>query len=600
MVALDKQPAVVILQPSALPLAEKIAGQIHGKVHGPKDSAAAIVYGKFPEHLTALFIASHPIIAICASGILVRILGKRLSSKTAEPPIVAVSENGAAIVPVLGGHNGANRLAREIATLTQGTPAITTTSDTAFGVSLDDPPPGFTLANRQHVKPFVTAMLAGAPVALEGSNEWLATHFVPPASGGKNQTQHLKITTSTAPISGSPTCLVYHPHTLALGVGCERGVSPEELITHVEAALTANDLARQSVAAVFSLDLKADEAAIHALARHLGRPARFFTAVELNAEAERLANPSETVLAEVGCLGVAEGTALAAAGPGSILVVEKTKSSRTTCAIAEAPAPIINLPGKPQGRLFVVGLGPGTPDWRSPAATRALENATDWVGYGLYLDLAADLLHTQTEHRFPLGDEEPRVRHAIALATEGKDVALICSGDAGIYAMAALVYEVLDIAPQRIALDIIPGISAFQAAAARAGALIGHDFCCISLSDLLTPWEVIENRLNAAAAGDFVTAFYNPRSKRRTTQLERAVDIFTPHRTPDTPVVIASNLGRPTEAVKIVPLSAFDPADVDMLTLVMIGSSQSKTLTRGDGNAYAYTPRGYAKKRDSQ
>jgi cobalt-precorrin 5A hydrolase/precorrin-3B C17-methyltransferase len=605
MVASDKQPAVVILNASALPLAEKIAALLGGKVHGPETSAAAIVFGRFPEHLTALFIAGHPIVAVCASGILVRILGKKLGSKTTEPPVIAVSENGASIVPVLGGHNGANRLATEIAALTRGTPAITTASDTAFGVSLDDPPAGYTLANREHIKPFVTAMLAGVEVMQEGNNRWLAEDLSPAPCGegpgvGFAPPYRLTLTTTTTAISGAPTNLVYHPHTLTLGVGCERDTSSDELITHVEATLAAYNLSAHAIAGIFSLDLKADETAIHALARHLQRPARFFTAAELNAEASRLANPSETVRTEVGCPGVAEGAALAAAGPEATLIVEKTRSLRTTCAIAEALAPITTLMGRPQGRLFVVGLGPGTPDWRSPAATRALETATDWVGYDLYLDLAADLLDSQTEHRFPLGDEDPRVRHAIALAADGKDVALICSGDAGIYAMAALVYEVLDFAPQRIAVDIIPGISAFQAAAARAGALIGHDFCCISLSDLLTPWEIIEKRLHAAAEGDFVTAFYNPRSKRRTTQLERAVEIFSPHRTPDTPVVIASNLGRPDEAVKIVPLPNFNPADVDMLTLVMIGSSQSRTLTRGDGNTYAYTPRGYAKKRDYQ
>jgi cobalt-precorrin 5A hydrolase/precorrin-3B C17-methyltransferase len=228
-----------------------------------------------------------------------------------------------------------------------------------------------------------------------------------------------------------------------------------------------------------------------------------------------------------------------------------------------------------------------------------LRQASDWVGYGLYLDLAQDLKLAQQEHRFPLGAEEDRVRHAMALAREGRRVALICSGDPGIYAMAALVYEVLDLEPQRIAVEVLPGISAFQAAAARAGAMIGHDFCCISLSDLLTPWEAIEKRIQAAAAGDFVTAFYNPRSLKRRDQLERAIAILKPHRPSDTPVIIASNLGRTEENVRIVPLEDFDTGGVDMLTLVMIGSSQSRSLKRGDGRIYAYTPRGYAKKRSA-
>ncbi len=165
-----------------------------------------------------------------------------------------------------------------------------------------------------------------------------------------------------------------------------------------------------------------------------------------------------------------------------------------------------------------------------------------------------------------MGEEQRRAAHALALAGEGRDVALICSGDAGIYAMAALVYELLDPASgakipdaaRRVAVDVVPGVSAFQAAAAAAGAMIGHDFCCISLSDLLTPWEVIESRLSAAAEGDFVIALYNPRSRERRDQLERAMAIVSRHRPPATPVVVAANLGRNGEQVTIVSLRDFD------------------------------------------
>ena len=179
------------------------------------------------------------------------------------------------------------------------------------------------------------------------------------------------------------------------------------------------------------------------------------------------------------------------------------------------------------------------------------------------------------------------------------DIMLGESADAGIYAMAALVYEIIDLEPNRIKVEVIPGISAFQAAAAKAGAMIGHDFCCISLSDLLTPWDAIEKRVKAAAEGDFVISFYNPRSLKRRDQLERAFAILKSHRPPDTPVVIASNLGRPQENVRIVSFANFNPDEVDMLTLVMVGSSQSKSFARRDGRNYAYTPRGYAKKRET-
>ncbi len=296
---------------------------------------------------------------------------------------------------------------------------------------------------------------------------------------------------------------------------------------------------------------------------------------------------------------MAEAAALAAAGPDAELIVPKTKSKRATVAIARAPSPIIEMHGHLRGSIAVVGIGPGSKWTRSEAAVHELFMATDWIGYGLYLDLVADLKRDQTEHRFPLGGEEDRVRHAIELAKQGKQVALVCSGDAGIYAMAALVYEIIDLEPNRISVDVIPGISAFQAAAAKAGAMIGHDFCCISLSDLLTPWEAIEKRVKAAAEGDFVISFYNPRSMKRRDQLERAFAILKTHRPPDTPVIIASNLGRAEENVRIVKFADFNPDDVDMLTLVMVGSSQSKSFARGDGKTYAYTPRGYAKKRET-
>jgi cobalt-precorrin 5A hydrolase/precorrin-3B C17-methyltransferase len=220
------------------------------------------------------------------------------------------------------------------------------------------------------------------------------------------------------------------------------------------------------------------------------------------------------------------------------------------------------------------------------------------VGYDLYLDLSADIKTNQAEHRFPLGGEEARCRHAIELAKQGKHVALVCSGDAGIYAMAALVYELIDREPSRVAVEVHPGISAFQIASSKAGAMIGHDFCCISLSDLLTPWDTIVQRVKSAAEGDFVISFYNPRSLKRVDQIVKAFEILAPHRSPDTPVVLASNLGRPEEKIRILKFADFNPEDVDMLTLVMVGSSQSKSFMRGDGKTYAYTPRGYAKKMD--
>jgi cobalt-precorrin 5A hydrolase/precorrin-3B C17-methyltransferase len=585
-----KDLAIFILGRSALPLALKLKDAFQAEIHGPRSlKESDESYAKATAALQALFRNGRPIIALCATGIVIRALAPLLDDKHQEPPVLALAEDGSSVVPLLGGHHGGNELARKIAEITGGQAAITTASDLRFGTALDDPPQSWVLANPENMKAFAARVLAGESVSLDGRMPWLNL----PASSKAA----LRVTATHEDVAGSSSHLVYHPKILTLGVGGERGIAAEELVALVDDTLARNRLSRHALAAIATIDLKEDETAIHDLARHLDLPVRIFTAAELNAESPKLKSPSDLVLREVGCPGVAEGAALAAAGPHAQLIVPKTKSRRATCAVALAPAPILEAPGRARGRISLVGLGPGDLGSRSPAASEALRRATDWVGYDLYLDLAKDLKRAQKEHRFALGAEEARVRHAIALAKEGREVALVCSGDPGIYAMAALVYELIDLEPQRIAVDVLPGISAFQAAAARAGAMIGHDFCCISLSDLLTPWEVIEKRLHAAAAGDFVTALYNPRSLRRRDQLERAVAILKPQRSADTPVIIASSLGRTDETVRVVPLKDFDPTVVDMLTVVLVGSSQSKSFHRGDGRTYAYTPRGYAQKR---
>ncbi|RRJ84515.1 precorrin-3B C(17)-methyltransferase [Aestuariirhabdus litorea] len=253
--------------------------------------------------------------------------------------------------------------------------------------------------------------------------------------------------------------------------------------------------------------------------------------------------------------------------------------------------------GSLPGTLYLVGIGPGDHAYLAPAAKKALSDASDWVAYGLYLDLLGELGEGKQHHDRPLGEEIERARLALRLAIEGKSTALISSGDIGIYAMATLVFELLDgefsAQASQLAVEVVPGISAVQMAAARTGAPLGHDFCTISLSDLLTPWETIEARLHAAGQGDFVTAFYNPVSRQRDWQLARAQQILLGYRPATTPVVVARNLGRSDEQVRITTLAELVPAEVDMLTLVLVGNSESRTLENG---RWVYTPRGYRKK----
>ncbi len=572
-----------------------------GRVEAPADSPAT-AFSETAETLRALFLAGRPVVGVCAAGILVRCLAPLLADKRAEPPVLALAEDGSAVVPLLGGHHGANALARRLAEALEGTAAVTTAGDLRLGVALDAPPPGWCLANPRDAKGVMARLLAGEPVRLDGAAPWLSALPQAPDAG-------LVLRTTERAEAGDAATLVYHPPVLALGVGCERGCPPEELRALVRDSLAEAGLAEAAVAGVFSLDLKADETAVQALAAGLAVPARFFEAAALEAETPRLATPSDLVYAEVGCHGVAEGAALAAAGPEGRLVLAKRKGARATCAVALASAPLETARiGRARGALHVVGIGPGQEAWRTPEASRLVAEADDLVGYGLYLDLLGPLAAGKLRHDYALGEEEARVRAALTLAAEGRTVALVCSGDAGIYAMATLVFELLERGGEpawgRVAVTVTPGISALQAAAARAGAPLGHDFCTISLSDLLTPWPAIERRLRAAAEGDFVVAFYNPVSRRRTWQLARARELLLERRPPDTPVILASNLGRPAEALRLRRLAELDPAEVDMLTVVLVGSSESRVVRRGDGlgveGAWIYTPRGYAAKAEKE
>lgn len=593
--------AVICLSSSAFDTASVVARELSADVHGldARVKQADVLFADTMEHLRALFSAGVPIVGVCASGILIRAVSPLLGDKWSEPPVVAVSEDGRSVVPLLGGHHGANALARQISASLGAHAAITTAGDVTFGVALDEPPPGFRLAHPQRAKEFTAHLLTGLPVAIKGDAPWLSEL---PTSA---QSTHEIVITENAADEREHT-LVFHPQSLTLGVGCARGCPPEELSALVKEAFRETGLSPHSVAGIFSLDLKADEEAVLALAQEYDVPLRFFDAATLETETDRLANPSDVVFAEVGCHGVAEAAALAASGADGTLTAEKRKSANATCAIARSPAPLTTLAGRKRGRVALVGIGPGQSDWRTPEASKLIAEADELVGYGLYIDLLGPLSAGKTRRDFALGEEEDRCRYALERAGEGVDVAVICSGDAGIYAMSALVFELLDRpesaggvgdSARRVEVVSAPGVSALQAAAARAGAPLGHDFCAISLSDLLTPRETIIRRLKAAAEGDFVIAFYNPVSKRRRTLLAQARDMLLAHRPADTPVILASNLGRPQEQLKCVSLQDLDVDDVDMLTVVLVGASQSRLLQRADGPR-VYTPRGYAKRID--
>jgi len=597
---LPQAAAIVVLGGSGVALGRRVRDLLPGStLHGPRALAGECdeTYDRAVPHLAALFAAGRPIVGLCASGILIRALAPLVDDKHADPPVIALAEDGSVAVPLLGGHHGANRIARAIAEALGGVAAITTAGDLRLGLALDGPPPSWRVANPDRVKPVAAALIAGRPVALQddtGCADWLVASGIAWATAADIA---VRVTDRVA--TQGETALIFHPPVLALGIGCEHKCDPAEIAALAQASLADAGLGAGAVAAVVSVELKLPEAGIHALADRLGVPARFFTAARLLDETSRLSERSEAAYRATGCWGVAEGAALAAAGPGGTLVVPKRKSRHATCAIARAAGPIDAASiGRGRGRLAIVGIGPGDPAWRTPEATAQISAASDIVGYSLYLDLLGRAAAGKTLHPSAIGAEQQRARLALDLAASGKDVALVSSGDAGIYGLAALVFELLDREERRdrasVAITVVPGVSAMQAAAARAGAPLGHDFCAISLSDLMTPWPAIRARLEAAAAGDFVVALYNPRSARRISQLEEAAAILLAHRLPETPALISRNLGRDGEAWQVSTLGALADAEVDMLTVIIVGSRETR-LTRTNPPRL-YTPRGYRRK----
>lgn len=533
-----------------------------------KGGLAATVAGHWPD--------VDGFVLVCAAGIAVRAIAPLLGDKSTDPAVVCVDDGGRWVVALTGGHGaGANALARQVAGVL-GAQAVITTATDAAGLPALDTLPG--LAAEGEVAAVTRAWLdSGTPpgVAVDPTvTGW--RDVVPLPVVVDTERAAVLVTDRAAPPPG--VRVVLRPQSLVVGVGSSSGADAAALHELVLATLEAHDLQPRSVGAVATVEAKRHEPAVVALADRMGIPLRVLPAAAL--ATVDVPNPSPVVAAAVGTPSVAEAAALLAAGPGATLVVGKQRSSEATVAVARR--------ARPEGHLAVVGLGPGDASHLTPAAAAAVRHAGTVVGYGPYVDLAADLLTAaQAVLRFPIGAETERCTTALCRAAAGERVALVCSGDPGVYAMASLV---LELAPSHgdPPVTVVPGVTAALAAAAVLGAPLGHDHASISLSDLLTPWPVIVRRLQAVAEADLVVSLYNPRSRRRTQQLERAMAVLAAHRPPATPAAVVTDVGRPGQTVIRTTVAELDPEAVDMLSLVVVGA----TTTRWIGERMV-TPRGY-------
>ncbi len=566
-------PAIVILGAGALDTARRIQARYPGaRVHGLASRVDADVpFDELGAHLRELYARGLPIVALCAAGIVIRCLAPALADKGIEPPVLAVAEDGSAVVPLLGGLTGVNVIAREIAECVGVAPAITTSGELRFGACVLNPPEGYALADLAQGKRFVSDLLAGASTRIDGAAPWLDDVALPRDAAAAHA---IRVTPDAW--RGARDELVIHPRSVVVGVAADAVHAGEALAARIDAMLDAQGLARLALAAIVAPASAIGDAALEAAASTLDVPLRFV-------DSDRDSNAA----------------ADAATLLGRALRVAHTlrgESHGLACAVASQPVDPATL-GRARGRLTVLGLGPGAAAWLTPAARAALADATDILGYTTYVNMAGPFRADQRVHGTDNREEMQRARHAFELAAEGRRVAVVSSGDPGVFAMAAAVLEALDEArdPQWAAVDlrVEPGISASLATAAQAGAPLGHDFCAISLSDNLKPWDVIETRLQHAAQADLVMAFYNPISRARPWQLDRALDIVRAHRAADTVVVLGRDIGRPGATLATTTLGALRCDQVDMRTMVIVGSSTTRRFAIGNAREWVYTPRWY-------
>jgi cobalt-precorrin 5A hydrolase/precorrin-3B C17-methyltransferase len=506
------------------------------------------------------------LVCFLAAGAVIRLIAPLLDSKHTDPAVVCVDEAGRYAVALAGGHaGGANALAVRAAEALGAEPVITTATDAAGLPGLDMlgwPAEGAVAAVSR-------ALLDAEPVALACDDTWP----LPPLPVSPDGTGSHRIVVTDRIVPADDRTVALRPPSLVAGVGASRGVSAGEVLGLLDETLAEAGLSPASVTALATVDAKASEPGLLAAASERGWPLITHPASRL--AAVPVPNPGQAALAAVGTPSVAEAAALASA---DVLVVAKRKSARATVAIARI---------RPRGRLSVIGLGPGARDLLSPRAACELRRASVVVGLDQYLDQIRDLLRPGTRVLASgLGAEEARAHAALEQARQGHAVALVGSGDAGVYAMAS---PALQEAGDDIDVMVVPGITASLAAAALLGAPLGHDHAVISLSDLHTPWEVIERRVRAAAEGDFVAVFYNPRSHGRDWQLGAALAILARHRPPATPAGVVRNASRPGQQVTLTTLGGLDARAVDMLSIVIVGATTTRSVAGRMVTSRGYT-----------
>ena len=537
---------------------------------------------------------------IMAAGIVVRFIAPLLEDKTRDPAVVVCDEKGRHAVSLIGGHlSGANRLAAVVAGQLGGQAVLSTATDVQGLPAFDDFAAirGMEISHPERIKALNSLLLNRRPIAwVDSANEIpqdyraCANIVAVPSLAAVPDTAEGVVFLGSAPGRaglGRPL-LHLRPLPLAVGVGCRRDTPAEKILAAIDRTLANCHLEKERVACLASIDLKADENGLLQAAAARDWPLRFFSAAELMGLP--VAAPSPFVEKTTGSPSVAEAAALAA-GRGRLLTTKQIEGPVTVAVGTVARLP--DAAGQ-TGRLRVVGIGSGTRDGMTRQAVTAIRDAEIIVGYRPYCAMIAALTGGKKVVASGMREEISRCDKALDLAMAGHSVALVCSGDAGIYGMAGLVFERIEARRLNFSeVRVIPGVTAAGLAAAAVGAPLMNDFAVLSLSDLLTAKEKILRRLKHVARSGMACALYNPRSRKRHDLIVSACDLFRQERGEDTPAAVVTDAGRRGETVWTGRLAELPVEEIGMSSVVLIGGAEARLVGK-----WLVEPRGYGVKTD--
>ncbi|KGG03097.1 Cobalamin biosynthesis protein CbiG [Prochlorococcus marinus str. MIT 9321] len=535
------------------------------------------------------------IIFIGSIGASIRLINSFLTYKDQDPGVIVIDNKCTKIVPLIGLHqSNTQNIAYQIANLLGGEIIETNNFNNQSLLNLDAFGNQWGWKRSGNVNDWSKLVIKQAKneeifcKQISGNSLWKTSKSAESINHiDKKDTENSDSTFHVSIFENHETS--WHPPVLWVGIGCERNTSKELITNSLNNFLESGNLSQQSIAGFATIDIKKDEKGILELAKEKNLPIKFFSKEDLTKII--VPNPSNVVQNEIGTPSVAEASCLLAAGEESKLLQEKrifkNQSGAVTIAVAESK----NQYNPTHGEIHIIGSGPGDISFLTNNARKALSRCTVWIGYKMYLDLIKPLKRSdQVLIESKLTEEKDRCSKAIKLAEEGIKVALISSGESGFYGMAGLLLELIQKIKKeyRPYFEIHPGISSVQLAAAISGAPLMNDFCSISLSDKLTPWSLIEKRIEGALLGDFVITLFNPQSVERNWQLKSAIDLCLKTRHGDTPVLIARQVGRENQSRRFCTLNNIPFKEIDMLSIIIIGNSQTTLV-----DEIFLTPRGY-------